>query len=138
MVAVTPVNFRFTAGEQREDNEMAVPTSVELEGMKHAQGSLQNALDHTSSYYAAMDGQIEGLKASWTGQAASVYQSAMQEFLVDVRVVHEQLAGILDKLHQNTGVYANTHEQTQQEASQLAQLISSGNPGSSGLPGFAS
>ncbi|WP_405746019.1 WXG100 family type VII secretion target [Streptomyces sp. NBC_01525] len=111
------------------------PTSVELEGMKRAQGSFQTALDHASGSYTQMDGQIQGLRASWTGQAANIYQNAMQEWLNDFNVVNQQLGLMLEKLQENTGVYANTHEQTQQEAGQAARLISSGH---AGLPGFPS
>ena len=42
-------------------------TSVELQGMTAAQGSFQTALDETTGSYAQMDGQIEGLRASWSG-----------------------------------------------------------------------
>ncbi len=43
---------------------------------------------------------------------------------------------MLEKLSANTNVYANTHENTQQTANQVAQAIGSGNLG--GLAGFPS
>jgi ESAT-6 family protein len=111
-------------------------TSVSLDGMKAAQGTFQTALDESTSSYSQMDGQIEGLRSSWTGQAASIYGSAMEKWLEDFNVVNNALRTMLEKLQANTGVYANTHEDTQQQANQVQQLISSGN--FSGLAGFPS
>ncbi|MEV5955445.1 WXG100 family type VII secretion target [Streptomyces sp. NPDC059629] len=110
-------------------------TSVELQGMTAAQGSFQTALDETTGSYAQMDGQIEGLRASWSGEAANVYHNAMQEWLNDFDKVNQALRTMLEKLAQNTNVYANTHENTQQQAQQVAQQMASGNIG---LPGFPS
>ncbi|MFJ5531075.1 WXG100 family type VII secretion target [Streptomyces sp. NPDC093261] len=110
-------------------------TSVELQGMTAAQGSFQTALDETTGSYAQMDGQIEGLRASWSGEAANIYHNAMQEWLNDFDKVNQALRTMLEKLAQNTNVYANTHENTQQQAQQVAQQMSSGNIG---LPGFPS
>ncbi|WP_316778601.1 WXG100 family type VII secretion target [Streptomyces sasae] len=110
-------------------------TSVELQGMTAAQGSFQTALDETTGSYAQMDGQIEGLRASWSGEAANVYHNAMQEWLNDFDKVNQALRTMLEKLAQNTNVYANTHENTHQQAQQVAQQMASGNIG---LPGFPS
>ncbi|MFE4631699.1 WXG100 family type VII secretion target [Streptomyces mirabilis] len=110
-------------------------TSVEIQGMTAAQGTFQTALDHTTGSYTQMDGQIEGLRTSWSGEAANVYHNAMQEWLNDFDKVNQALRTMLEKLAQNTHVYANTHENTQQQAQQVAQQISSGNVG---LPGFPS
>ena len=110
-------------------------TSVELQGMTAAQGSFQTALDETTGSYAQMDGQIEGLKATWTGDAANIYTAAMQSWLEDFDKVNQALRLMLEKLADNTHVYANTHEDTQQRAQQVAQQVSSGHVG---LPGFPS
>ncbi|MER7918343.1 MULTISPECIES: WXG100 family type VII secretion target [Streptomyces] len=110
-------------------------TSVELQGMTAAQGSFQTALDETTGSYAQMDGQIEGLRASWSGEAANIYHTAMQDWLTDFDKVNQSLRTMLEKLAQNTHVYANTHENTQQQAQQVAQQMGSG---SVGLPGFPS
>ncbi len=111
-------------------------TSVELQGMTAAQGSFQSALDEATSSYAQMDGQIEGLQANWTGDAARVYTQAMGQWLEDFNTVNQALRTMLEKLSANTNVYANTHENTQQTANQVAQAIGSGNLG--GLAGFPS
>jgi len=111
-------------------------TSVELQGMTAAQSTFQTALDDATSSYSQMDGQIEGLQASWSGDAANVYTQAMQQWLEDFNTVNQALRTMLEKLSSNTNVYANTHENTQQVANQVAQTVGSGNFG--GLPGFPS
>ncbi|MBY8888873.1 WXG100 family type VII secretion target [Streptomyces sp. PTM05] len=110
-------------------------TSVELQGMTAAQQTFQSALDEATSSYAQMDGQVEGLQSNWTGEAATIYHNAMQEWLADFDKVNQALRTMLEKLAQNTNVYANTHENTQQQAQQVAQQMGSG---SVGLPGFPS
>lgn len=109
-------------------------TSVEIQGMTAAQGAFQHALDESSSAYAQMEGQIEGLHGSWSGEAAQIYSQAMQEWLADFRQVNQALASMLENLAANTKVYANTHENTEQLASQLAQNIGSGVTGLAGFP----
>jgi WXG100 family type VII secretion target len=108
-------------------------TQVEIQGMTAAQGSFQTALDHTTSSYAQMDGQIEGLRASWSGEASTIYVSAMHDWLTDFDKVNQALRTMLEKLAENTKVYASTHENTQQQAQQVMQQMQSG---SVGLPGF--
>src|SRR4051794_30069419 len=110
------VNGHGRRRRTREEHLMANLTQVELQGMTAAQGSFQSALDHTTTSYAQMDGQIEGLRASWRGRAANIYGSAMQEWLVDFDNVNKALRRMLETLAENTHVYANTHEDTQQQA----------------------
>ncbi|MFD8542566.1 WXG100 family type VII secretion target [Streptomyces sp. NPDC059649] len=110
-------------------------TAVELQGMTAAQHTFQTTLDEATSSYAQMDGQIEGLRASWSGQASTIYQGAMQAWLSDFTQVNQALRTMLEKLGQNTNIYADTHENTQQQANQVAQAMGSG---AVGLPGFPS
>ncbi|WP_328473516.1 WXG100 family type VII secretion target [Streptomyces sp. NBC_00448] len=108
-------------------------TSVELQGMTAAQGTFQTALDDGATSYAQMAGQIDGLRGSWTGDASTIYGNAMQAWLDDFNKVNQALRTMLEKLQQNTQVYANTHEETQQTANTVAQNIASG---VTSLPGF--
>ncbi|MEV7325856.1 WXG100 family type VII secretion target [Streptomyces sp. NPDC093970] len=109
---------------------MAGPsTSVSLEGMKAAQGDFQNALDEANSSYSSMAGQIDALRASWTGDASSTFQSAMDTWLQDFATVRSQLSLMFEKLQANTGGYADTHQTTTDAAAQVRQ-------GMAGLPGF--
>ncbi|SEL31047.1 WXG100 family type VII secretion target [Streptacidiphilus jiangxiensis] len=113
---------------------MSKLTAVELQGMTTAQGTFQTALDDTTRSYAQVEGQIEALQASWTGEAATIFNQAMTQWLEDFRSVNNALSTMLEKLAQNTNVYANTHADTEQVAQQVAQTIGSGNYG--GLPGL--
>lgn len=107
-------------------------TSVELHGMTAAQSTFQTALDEATGSYAQMDGQIEGLRSHWSGDAANVYQNAMQEWLQDFDKVNQALRTMLERLAANTKVYADTHDETQQQAQQVAAQMGGG------LPGFPS
>jgi WXG100 family type VII secretion target len=97
-----------------------------------AQGSFQTAFDECSNSYAQMDGQINGLHASWHGDAASIYQSAMVDWLDDFSKVNAALDRMLEQLSKNTGVYTDVHADTSDKAAQVAQTMANGG----GLPNF--
>lgn len=109
---------------------MADLTSVSTEGMLSAQGSFQTALDDVNSTYAQMQSQIDTLRSSWSGDAASTFQGAMDTWLSDFGTVKQQLDLMLQKLQANTGSYDTTHRNTSDAATQLHKNMS--NP----LPGF--
>ncbi|MGW7673281.1 WXG100 family type VII secretion target [Streptomyces sp. NPDC054775] len=111
---------------------MAGQSQVDIQGMVAAQGSFQTALDETSRSYAQMDGQIMGLHGSWSGDAASIFSNAMQEWLNDFNQVNGALQRMLEQLSANTNVYGNVHTDTQDKANQVAQAMAQ-----SGLPNFA-
>ncbi|MFI6444304.1 WXG100 family type VII secretion target [Kitasatospora sp. NPDC050543] len=108
-------------------------TSVEIQGMTTAQSAFQHALDEGSGAYAQMASQIETLQGSWSGDAAKIYTQAMHDWLTDFQKVNQALATMLENLSSNTKVYANTHEDTNRAAGDLAKIMGSG---VSGLPGF--
>jgi WXG100 family type VII secretion target len=115
---------------------MATPlTSVQLEGMTAAQADFQAALDQVNTAYNDMTEEQSTLAANWTGEAASSFGNALGTYLSDMSVVQQQLSMMLEKLHTHTGVYANTHEQSQEMASAFQQGLGAlGNL--PGLPGF--
>jgi len=108
---------------------MAANTSVDVEGMKVAQGHFQNAVDQVNTSYNNMSQEQANLAANWTGEAASSFGNALQTWLDDLRVVQTQLVTILEKLSTNTGVYANTSANSTQMANSFLQ-------GLHGLPGL--
>jgi len=107
-------------------------TSVNIPGMIAAQRSFQTAVDESSNSYAQMDGQIDGLQGSWHGDAATIYHSAMTDWLNDFATVNDALDRMLQQLSQNTGVYANVHSDTNEKAQKVAQSMAAGG----GLPNF--
>ncbi|MCW2904626.1 MAG: hypothetical protein JWO67_6891 [Streptosporangiaceae bacterium] len=108
---------------------MPPTTSVSLEGMKLAQGNFESAVQEANSQYSMMQGQIETLLASWTGEAATVFGGAMNTWLQDFAVVRDQLQLMLEKLQQNTGVYTTTHDSTVQAAGAVRNSMPAGLPG---------
>jgi WXG100 family type VII secretion target len=103
-------------------------TSVDITGMTAAQKTFQSAFDEVNTAYQAMESQQEALAAAWTGETSTAFGQALDHWLSDFGVVRQQLGNILGTLSQNTGVYANTNEQANNDAQQAAKLI--------GLPGF--
>ncbi|MEU5309371.1 WXG100 family type VII secretion target [Streptomyces sp. NPDC021562] len=104
-------------------------TSVDTSGMRAAQGSFQTALDEANSTYTQMQSQIEALRSSWTGDASTTFQTAMDTWLTDFSTVRQQLELMLQKLQANTGSYDTTHHSTSDMANQLHKSMSTPLPG---------
>lgn len=98
--------------------------SVDVQGMIGAQGNFQNALDQVNTAYGDMREQQGTLAANWAGETASTFGQALEQWLEDFNVVKQQLTSILDTLSQNTGVYANTNEGSQQMAASFVNGMS--------------
>lgn len=96
---------------------MATPnTAVDVQGMIGAQQDFQNALDQVNTAYGDMSEEQGTLAANWTGEAASTFGTALTAYLDDLGVVRSQLAAMCEKLSSHTGVYTNTHEQSNEMA----------------------
>ncbi|MFJ9721790.1 WXG100 family type VII secretion target [Streptomyces sp. NPDC101209] len=104
-------------------------TSVDTSGMRIAQGSFQTALDEVNNTYTQMQSQIEALRASWTGDASTTFQTAMDTWLTDFGTVKQQLELMLQKLQANTGSYDTTHHNTSDVANQLHKSMTTPLPG---------
>ena len=104
-------------------------TSVDVAGMTSAQSNFQSALDQVNTAYTDMTEQQSTLTANWTGETSSMFGQALSQWLEDMNVVQTNLSSILEALSQNTGVYANTNEQS----SQMANSFKSGMSGVQGL-----
>jgi WXG100 family type VII secretion target len=103
---------------------MTTPTSVDIQGMRGAQQNFQQALDNVNTAYSNMTEQQSNLAANWTGETASTFGQALNQWLEDFSTVRTQLIRILEALSQNTGVYANTNEQSQQMAGSFQSGLS--------------
>jgi WXG100 family type VII secretion target len=97
--------------------------------MISAQGNFQNALDSVNTAQTNMTEQQSTLLANWTGETASAFGQALEQWLTDCGTVKTQLTTILEALSQNTGVYANTNEGSTQMATAFKN-------GMSGVPGL--
>ncbi|MCY0960241.1 MULTISPECIES: WXG100 family type VII secretion target [unclassified Streptomyces] len=105
------------------------PTSVSIAGMRSAAGSFQSALEDANSTYTQMQGQIDALRGSWSGDASSTFQGAMDTWLQDFASVRQQLSLMLEKLQANTGSYKTTHQATTDAANQLHKSMVTPLPG---------
>jgi WXG100 family type VII secretion target len=108
---------------------MAGSTSVDVQGMTAAQASFQNALDQMNASFSNMSEQQSNLQANWAGETASTFGNALNQWLEDFSTVRSQLSQMLEVLSTNTGVYANTNENSQQAASSFSG-------GLGGVPGL--
>lgn len=99
-------------------------TSVDIAGMTAAQPHFQTAVDNCNTAYNNMTEQQSTLAANWTGETASTFGQAMNQWLEDFNTVRTQLTHILETLSQNTGVYANTQEGSQQMAASFQSGLS--------------
>ncbi|MGW4995621.1 WXG100 family type VII secretion target, partial [Streptomyces mirabilis] len=105
--------------------------SVGLDGMRQAQGAYQQAVDDGNRQLQSMTDQINTLKASWSGEASTMYQAAVDEWLSDFHQVQGYLQKILTSLQETTQVYTGAHHNTTQTAGEL-----SGRIGAVSLAGF--
>ncbi|MER7914140.1 WXG100 family type VII secretion target [Streptomyces sp. NPDC096068] len=110
-------------------------TSVSVEGMIRASNTFEGARDTAIRSYSRMHEQIGVLAASWSGDAAKVYGSAMENWLANFRSVITALENMQSSLDQNASSYAQTHSITQEEADALAAELAE-TPALQGLPGF--
>jgi WXG100 family type VII secretion target len=108
-------------------------TSVDIQGMVAAQANFQCAVDQVNTAYCDMLEQQATLMENWKGEAASTFGIAFERYLEDFKTVRSELEGILEALHENTGVYANTEGGSRQVAASFASH--SGLPGLPGLDG---
>jgi WXG100 family type VII secretion target len=68
-----------------------------------------------------MTDQQSTLAANWTGETASSFGQALNQWLQDFNTVKTQLSNMLETLSQNTGIYTNTND----ESTQMAQTFGS-------------
>jgi WXG100 family type VII secretion target len=108
---------------------VTTPTSVNIPGMVAAQGNFQNALDQVNTAFSNMQEQQSTLAANWTGDTASTFGQALEQWLSDMNTVKTQLSNMTETLSTNTGVYTNTNEGSQQ----MAASFTSGMSGVAGL-----
>lgn len=101
-------------------------TSVDVPGMVRAQGDFENAVTSCQSASSQMENAQATLAGVWTGDASSAFSQALSTFLEDLGTVTQQLSTMTSTLQANTGMYANTDNQTTDAVSTF----------SSGLQGF--
>lgn len=109
-----------------------LPISTDIEAMKRAEPIFQTALSNVTTSLQNMEAQQETLAINWQGETATAFGQALTTWLGDMQAVQKALTNIIDVMGHNTGVYANTQE----DSSQVQQAFTSGVQGLSGLSGL--
>ncbi len=104
---------------------MTQPTSVTVEGMQRAVSNMDNAKATATSDRSRIEGELGGLRAAWTGEAATVFQQAGQAWLDNMQQIIQGLESLSAAMGQGGQSYQQTH-QTTIDASQRAQSAIAG------------
>ncbi|MGW7578909.1 WXG100 family type VII secretion target [Streptomyces sp. NPDC054765] len=105
------------------------PTNVDVAGMRAAQPHFESALNETTQAYKSMEEQRVALASNWTGDAASSFTHALDQWLENCKTVSQQLSNVIEKLAATTGNYQNVHASTSDAATSLNSAIAAGLPG---------
>ncbi|MEU2743383.1 WXG100 family type VII secretion target [Streptomyces sp. NPDC007095] len=103
--------------------------AADIEGMKKALPFFVDALGDTKRAFGSMSDQEAALAASWRGDAAAGFRSALNLWLENCRKVQDQLAIVTEKLEASTGNYVNIHTDTVDQATEIRNAVSAGLPG---------
>ena len=96
-----------------------LPLSVDVEAMQRAEPIFQTALTDVHTVLQDMTTQQDTLAANWAGETASAFGQALTNWLNDMTAIQNALINLIDTMGQNTGVYANT----QNESAQVQQAF---------------
>jgi WXG100 family type VII secretion target len=104
-------------------------TNVDIAGMLAAQPHFETALAEVGSAYNGMSDQAQVLESSWTGDSASTFIGALNQWLENCNVVKQALQSVTDKLEANTHNYTRVHSDASDSSSAVKQAMSAGLPG---------
>ncbi len=83
---------------------------VDSEAVLAATGAVQSSSQRIQSEVAALHAQLVNLQGSWTGQAASSFQSVLSEWRATQQRVEESLASLNQALAQAGQQYAEIEQ----------------------------
>lgn len=112
---------------------MADPISVDVQAMVQAGSEMEDTHGNIYSQVTGLQSEIDGLMASWTGQAASQFSNAMQNFYDDCNTVLTSLQDLAQAVASSAQNYESAHQMTTDDAGSLMNRISGT---AVGLPGF--
>ncbi|XVV03255.1 WXG100 family type VII secretion target [Actinosynnema sp. CA-248983] len=69
---------------------------------------------------------VDGVSASWAGQAATAFQTLMTRFDEDARKLQEALRGIAEQISGTAEIYARQEEEQNQSMSSLTSRLAGG------------
>lgn len=97
---------------------MAGQSSVDRAEMQKAAGQIDEALGTISGIQRTLGSNVQGLMATWKGNAATAFLKAFTEFDQQFSVVLNELEGIHGKMTDSQSKYSQT--EADQEASTAA------------------
>jgi WXG100 family type VII secretion target len=112
---------------------MTDPINADVPAMLGAVAEFDDKHDNILSQVTGVQSEFDGLRATWGGEAASAFQSAMHAFYTDCDTILENLQQLSVSVTNSAILYQRTHHQSTDTAMQLLQQIQS-QP--AGLPGF--
>jgi WXG100 family type VII secretion target len=124
------------AGNQQvlgKGDVVAEPINVDVQAMVSAASEMEDKHGSIRSQVTGLQSEIDGLMASWTGQAAGQFNNAMQNFYEDCNTVLTSLQHLAQAVDSSAQNYERAHQMTTDDAQSLASRISA-TP--AGLPGF--
>jgi WXG100 family type VII secretion target len=108
-------------------------TDVDVKAMLIAHQELDATQTDLAGQVRTFQDEINGLMSTWTGAAASGFQSAMLSFEDECASVLKALQQLSREVESSANEYAKTHQQTTDLAGNFGRSVSSA---SAGLPGF--
>ena len=114
----------------------ADPINVDVHAMLQAASEMEDKHDSIRSQVTSLQSEIGSLETTWTGQAASQFNNAMQNFYDDCNTILTSLQHLAQAVDKSAMQYEQTHHMTTDQAQALANRISATPAGLPGLPGF--
>src|SRR5215472_3822920 len=108
--------------------------STDIERMQTAEPIFQTALDALNTAFSDMNTQQETLQANWQGESASTFGQALTAYVNDLGLVRNSLITLMQTMSQNTHIYVNTQENSQQVVQAFQGTVNNG--AFDGLPGL--
>ena len=94
-------------------------------GMQAAANEFGNRATEFNGYLRTVNTDMATLQASWTGQASTAFDQAMDNWESSFQSIINQLLHIMDVMGANTSSYRSAED----DASNIAQSFSSALPG---------
>jgi WXG100 family type VII secretion target len=108
---------------------MAQQTTVDLAGMQRAESAFATAISNANTQADRVDNVSNNLNSQWKGQAASLYNGALGEWMTHFMACRKALTEMHQKLQQTTNQYTTTNTETIDGANQAKSAMA-------GLPNF--
>ncbi|MCD0484105.1 WXG100 family type VII secretion target [Streptacidiphilus sp. ASG 303] len=113
-------------------------TQVDLAGLGGATQDFENAHAEIVRTSTQMTSQIQALRSIWTGDASSIYLSAMEKWCESFNAIAADLESLTGNVNQTKALYSRVHSNTEDAAQAVMQTMAATPtiPRIPALPGF--